>query len=273
MSTITEPVKPPCHVSGTAFITGGASAPGIGKTIAHVFAQNGISGLALVDVSTSNLESAQSEFTATYPHVRVETFTVDVTKEDQIAAAVQSTAKRFDRIDISVHGAGISGALAGTHDLALEGWQTVIGVNQTGVMLCDKWVVKQMLTQRLLPGYEGRGIIVNIASMFGVKSPPGSMGAVAYAASKHAVVGITKVDAKTYAGQGIRINAICPGYVDTPLIHNGLESGALAMEVEKAALKRPARPEEIADAVLFLASRMGSYMCAGALVVDGGYTA
>ncbi|KAL4951013.1 hypothetical protein BDW69DRAFT_170966 [Aspergillus filifer] len=268
---MTESVKPPCHVSGTAFITGGAS--GIGKSIAHVFAQNGIENLALVDVSIVNLESAHTEFTTAYPHVKVETFTVDVTKEDQIAAAVQSTAEKFGRIDISIHGAGIGGRLSETHDLELQEWQAVIDVNQTGVMLCDKWVVKQMLTQELRPGYEGRGIIVNIASMFGVEASPGSTGIVAYTAAKHAVVAISKVDAKTYADQGIRINAICPGYVDTPLIRKGLESGVLAMEVEKTPLKRTARPEEIADAVLFLSSRMGSYMCAGALVIDGGYTA
>ncbi|KAL4964078.1 SDR family NAD(P)-dependent oxidoreductase [Aspergillus stella-maris] len=268
---MTESVKPPCYVSGTAFITGGAS--GIGKSVAHLFAKNGIENLALADVSISNLEAVHAKFTSAYPNIKIETFTVDVTKEDQIAAAVQSTAEKFGRIDISIHGAGISGPLSGTHDLELQGWQAVIDVNQTGVMLCDKWVVKQMLTQELRPGYEGRGIIVNIASMFGVKASPGSMGAVAYAASKHAVVAISKVDAKTYADHGIRINAICPGYVDTPLIQKGLETGALAAEIEKTPLKRPARPEEIADAVLFLSSRMSSYMCAAALVVDGGYTA
>ncbi|KAL4924944.1 SDR family NAD(P)-dependent oxidoreductase [Aspergillus undulatus] len=264
-------VKPPCHVSGTAFITGAAS--GIGKSIAHIFAQNGISGLALADISAPALSSSLHELSTAYPHIRIETFTMDVTKEEDIAAAVKATSERFGRIDISIHGAGIAGTHTATHDFSLQDWRKTIDVNQTGVMLCDKWVVGQMLGQELKPGYEGRGIIVNIASMFGVTTPPGWLGGVAYSAAKHAVVAITKIDAKTYAREGIRINAICPGYVDTPLINTGLESGVLSPEVEKTALKRPANPEEIADAVLFLTSRMGSYMCAGSLVVDGGYTA
>ncbi|KAL4918998.1 hypothetical protein BDW62DRAFT_217406 [Aspergillus aurantiobrunneus] len=268
---MTVAVKPPCHVTGAAFITGGAS--GIGKTIAHIYAQNGISGLALVDVNVETLLSAQAELTKAYPHVRVEIFAVDVTKEDEVAAAVQAAAKQFGRIDISVHGAGIGGAPSPTHQLPLADWQRVIDINLTGVMLCQKWAVQQMLTQELHPGHEGRGMIVNIASIYGVAAPDASLGVVAYTAAKHAVVGLTKMDAKRYAADGIRINALCPGFVDTPLVHAAIESGRLSSELDKTALKRPAQSEEIANAVLFLTSRMGSYMCAGVLVVDGGFTA
>ncbi|KAL2862385.1 SDR family NAD(P)-dependent oxidoreductase [Aspergillus lucknowensis] len=263
--------SPPCHVTGTAFITGGGS--GIGKSIASLYAQNGIQGLALADINTTGLQTAQGELKSQYPEVRVETFTVNVTKEEEIAAAVQSAASKFGRIDISIHAAGIAGIPNPTHDLPLEDWQRVIDINQTGVMLCEKWVIRQMLTQELRPGHEGRGIIVNIASILGVSTPDWRMGVVAYTAAKHAVVGLTKLDAKRYARDGIRINAICPGYVDTPLTHEGLVSQKLSMEIDKTALGRPADPEEIANAVLFLTSRMGSYMCGGSLVVDGGYTA
>ncbi|KAL4780689.1 hypothetical protein BJX76DRAFT_37239 [Aspergillus varians] len=267
---MTDAIKPPCHVTGTALITGGAS--GIGKSMAHSFAQNGITGLALADVSPANLANALTELTSAYPHVRVETFSVDVTKEEQVAALVKSVAESFGRIDISIHGAGISSAPSPTHELALADWQRVIDINQTGVMLCDKWVVKQMLTQELIPGYQGRGMIVNVSSMYGLMAPGPSMPVAAYTAAKHAVIALTKLDGKTYAKDGIRINAFCPGYVDTPLVHEGIVSGALTTELGKAAIGRPATAEEIADAVLFLTSRMGSYMCANVLVVDGGST-
>ncbi|KAL3429651.1 hypothetical protein BDV09DRAFT_180028 [Aspergillus tetrazonus] len=265
--------NPPSQVTGTAFITGGAS--GIGRSIAHTYAQNGISALALADISLPALEATQAELLQSHPHLadRIAIYRVNVTKEEEISAAVQCAAQRFGRIDISVHGAGITGTGAYTHELDLKEWQRVIDVNQTGVMLCDKWMVKQMLGQELIPGYRGRGIIVNISSIYGVVAPDGRLGVAPYAASKHAVIGLTKLDAKNYAKDGIRINAICPGFVDTPLTHRNLVEGVFSPEIENTVLKRPARPEEIADAVLFLTSRMGSYMCAGALVVDGGYTA
>ncbi|OQE13261.1 hypothetical protein PENFLA_c051G10230 [Penicillium flavigenum] len=263
--------RPPCHVTGTAFITGGGS--GIGKFIASTYAQNGIEGLALADINITNLQNVQAELSNLYPDVRVEVFSVNVTEEKQIAAIIQSAAAKFGRIDISIHAAGITGAVAPTHEYPLEDWQRVINTNQTGVMLCDKWMIRQMLTQELRAGYEGRGMIVNVASIAGVSAPDGRIGAAAYVASKHAVVGLTKLDAKIYANQGIRINAICPGYVVTPLIRQELESHALSFEIEKTSLKRAAEAEEIANAVLFLTSRMGSYMCANTFVVDGGYTA
>ncbi|KAL2807557.1 hypothetical protein BJX63DRAFT_67314 [Aspergillus granulosus] len=268
---MSDTARPPCHVTGTAFITGAGS--GIGKSVALVLAQNGIQGLALADINTANLEKVQIELSKQYPDVRVEILAMDVMKEEEIAAAVQSAASKFGRIDISIHGAGITGFPYPTHELSLEDWQPVININQTGVMLCDKWMVRQMLTQELRPGYEGRGIIVNIASALGVSVPGARIGVVAYTAAKHAVVGLTKLDAKTYAPQGIRINAICPGYVDTPMTHKALASQMLSDEIERTSLKRPAEAEEIANAVLFLTSRMGSYMCANILVVDGGYTA
>ncbi|KAL3478180.1 hypothetical protein BJX99DRAFT_224740 [Aspergillus californicus] len=268
---MTNAFVPPCGVTGTAFITGGAS--GIGKTVASTYAQNGIKGLALVDVNITSLRTVQTELSQQYPDIHVEIFPADVSDEEKIAAAVQSAAEKFGRIDISVHGAGITGAVCPTHQCPLAEWQRVIDINQTGVMLSDKWMVAQMLTQELRPGYEGRGIIVNIASVLGISTPDARLPIIAYTASKHAVVGITQHDGKLYAKEGIRINAICPGYVDTPLIHDSLVSDHLSFEIARTALGRPAQAEEIANAVLFLTSQMGSYMCAGALVVDGGYTA
>jgi NAD(P)-dependent dehydrogenase (short-subunit alcohol dehydrogenase family) len=167
--------------------------PGIGRSIAHTYAQNGISALALADISLPALEATQVELLQRHPHLadQVAIYTVNVTKEEEISAAVQSAAQRFGRIDISIHGAGISGVGAHTHELDLKEWQRVIDVNQTGVMLCDKWMVKQMLGQELIPGYRGRGIIVNISSIYGVVAPDGRIGAAPYAASKHGMLGRT----------------------------------------------------------------------------------
>ncbi|KAL4744532.1 hypothetical protein BDW72DRAFT_208940 [Aspergillus terricola var. indicus] len=238
--------NPPCQVTGGASGTTTLTHPGIGKSIAHTYAQNGISALALAD---------------SHPHLanQIAIYTVNVTKEEEIAAAVQAAAQRFGRIDISIHGAGISGGFAHTHGLDLKEWQKVIDVNQTGVMLCDKWVVKQMLGQELIPEYRGRGIIVNISSVYGIVAPDGRMGIAPYAASKHGmscywidigctINGYNGQDAKNYAKDDIRINAISPGY---------LEAGVFSPEIENTVLKRPAMPEKIADAVL-LTSRMGS---------------
>ncbi|KKK23531.1 hypothetical protein ARAM_003924 [Aspergillus rambellii] len=238
-----------------------------------VYAQNGIKGLALADISTSSLDNIQSQLKSQYPDIRVETFPLDVAKEEEIATAIQSAAEKFGRIDISIHGAGIAGMMAQTHELPLSEWQKVIDVNQTGVMLCDKWMVRQMLTQELRPGYEGRGLIVNVSSVMGITTPDARLRATAYTAAKHAVVALTQIDAKMYASDGIRINAICPGYVDTPLVHDAIAAGLLNFEIEKSILRRPAQADEIAHGVLFLTSRMGSYMCGAALAIDGGYTA
>ncbi|KAI9370405.1 hypothetical protein BJX61DRAFT_548956 [Aspergillus egyptiacus] len=244
--------------------------PGIGRRTATVYAQNGIQNLALASTSRTNLEKARAELNAQFPHVRVEIFVLDVSKEDQVKATVQAVAEKFGRIDIAVHGAAVPGVPGPTHESETADWQRLLDVNLTGVMLCEKYIIRQMLGQELRPGYEGRGMIVNISSIFGLTVPDGALGASAYAAAKHAMIGMTKMDAKTYAKDGIRINVICPGFVETPLTEGKLDM--IPFEIEKAPLKRPAETEEIANAILFLTSRMGSFMCASVLVVDGGYT-
>ncbi|KAB8233861.1 SDR family NAD(P)-dependent oxidoreductase [Aspergillus alliaceus] len=259
-----------CKVTGTAFITGAGS--GIGKTTALNFARHGITSLALLDINLAQLENTRNELHIAFPHVEVEALHVDVTDEASVDGAIEMAVSRFGRIDIAVHSAGISGTPTKTHELHLSEWQKVIDINQTGLWLSQRGVVRQMLTQESRGVREGRGVIVNLSSMYGVAAPPGSFGIVPYTAAKHAVVAITKLDAKTYAKEGIRINAICPGYVDSPLIHAAIESGGLNSEFEKTPMGRPASLDEIADSILFLASPMSSYMCGSALVVDGGYT-
>ncbi|RHZ55422.1 SDR family NAD(P)-dependent oxidoreductase [Aspergillus thermomutatus] len=273
------------QVKGTAFITGGAS--GIGKATAHVLAQNGISAIALVDVNLPLLEETQKELQSEYAQLRVAVLQVDVTDEVSVEAAVRKTAEEFGRIDVGVNAAGISGRPGLSHDLELSDWQKVIDINQTGLWICQRALIRQMLKQETRGAREGRGSIVNIASMFGVTAPPGEFGAAPYVASKHgafclaglgsanepAVVGMTKMDAKSYAREGIRINAICPGWVETPMISRMIESGVLDTQFAMIPLGRPAVTDEIANAILFLASPMSSYMCGAAMVVDGGLSA
>ncbi|KAE8380101.1 hypothetical protein BDV26DRAFT_290662 [Aspergillus bertholletiae] len=259
-----------CKVTGTAFITGGAS--GIGKATALKFAEQGITSLALLDVNLAQLESTRDELRSAFPHVETEIIQVDVADEASVNNAVQKTVSRFGRIDIAVNSAGISGIPTKTHELSLSAWQKVIDINQTGLWLCQKAVIQQMLKQESRGTRQGRGVIINLSSMFGVSAPPAEFAIIPYTAAKHAVVAITKLDAKTYGKEGIRINAICPGYVDTPIIRQGIESGSMNSEFEKTPLGRPADAEEIADSILYLASPMSSFVCGAALVVDGGHT-
>ncbi|OQE84705.1 hypothetical protein PENNAL_c0026G05446 [Penicillium nalgiovense] len=258
------------HVQGIAFITGGAS--GIGKSTAFALAQNGISSLALVDLNLPLLENVQNEIRSQHSNVEVEIFQVNVADEASVDTAVHKTVERFGRIDIGVNCAGISGNPTPTHQMSLTEWKKVIDINQTGVWLCQRALIRQMLTQESRSTREGRGAIVNVSSMFGVGGPPGPFGIPHYTAAKHAVVGLTRMDAKAYSRDGIRINAICPGFVDTPIIKEQIECGSMDAQFQMTPIGRPAQVEEISDAMLFLCSSASSYMCGAALVVDGGFT-
>ncbi|KAJ5668658.1 hypothetical protein N7462_009728 [Penicillium macrosclerotiorum] len=259
-----------CQVKGTAFITGGGS--GIGKDTAIAFAKNGIRAIVLVDVNLPLLESTRDELSSLFPAVQLEILKANVADEASVEDAVRQTAEKFGSIEIGVNCAGISGNPAPTDQMTLAEWQKVIDVNQTGVWLCQRALIRQMLKQESQGFREGRGVIVNVSSMFGVGGPPGPFSIPHYTAAKHAVVGLTKMDAKAYSRQQIRINAICPGFVDTPIIKQQIESGSMNPAFEMTPVGRPARVEEISDAILFLSSPMSSYMCGAALVVDGGYT-
>ncbi|KAJ5195458.1 uncharacterized protein N7498_008896 [Penicillium cinerascens] len=257
-----------CQVKGTAFITGGGS--GIGKATALAFAKNGIGALALADLNISALESTCHEINIQFPNVQVEMLQVNVADEACVDSAVRKTVERFGGIDIGINCAGISGNPTPTDQMSLSEWQKVIDINQTGLWLCQRAVIRQMLTQESRGLREGRGVIVNVSSMFGIAGPPSPSGIPHYTAAKHAVVGLTKMDAKAYSRQGIRINAICPGFVDTPILSDHFDS--MKPLFEATPIGRPAQVEEISDALLFLSSSMSSYICGAALVVDGGNT-
>lgn len=151
----------------------------------------------------------------------------------------------------------------------------MLAVNTTGVWLCQRAQIRQMLKQeKRTESYRSyRGSIVNTASMYGIVGPSLNVPSTAYATSKHAVVGLSKADAIAFAPQGIKINALCPGYVATPLIMSSMSAGSV-MENErvKVPLQRLANMEEIGDCVAWLHSDASSYVVGAAMVADGGFT-
>jgi len=171
----------------------------------------------------------------------------------------------YGRLDCAHNNAGIWGGLrALTAEYPEDRWQQVIAVNLTGVWLCMKYEIPQMLSQ-------GSGAIVNTASAAGLV---GGRGISAYVASKHGVVGLTKTAALEYAQQGIRVNCVCPGYIQTPMTAPGMEDPArMALMLAREPIGRVGQPEEVAEAVVWLCSDAASFVTGHTMTVDGGYVA
>ncbi|KAH8170469.1 enoyl-(Acyl carrier protein) reductase domain-containing protein [Sarocladium implicatum] len=261
-------------LKGTAFITGAAS--GIGQACAVAFARYGITKLALADVNFEALQASNADLRKQFPKVEILDLHVDVRRAAEVKRGIQETVERFGRLDVALNNAGLGGSGKQTHEVDEEEWDRVIDVDLNGVRRCQKEEIAVMLKQENLSPREGRGRIINVASMYGLVGPAGMMHHTAYTTAKHGVLGLTKADANSYGGEhGIRINAICPGYVDTPLVRAAMDMGSdspLAHDIKKTPLERMAAMEEIADSVVFLASPMSSFMQGAALVADGGFT-
>ncbi len=243
-----------------ALVTGAAM--GIGKAVASAFVKEGAK-LAIVDRDRDEGEKTAAELGE--PGT-VEFLFCDVAEPEAIAAMVESVVESMGRLDVACNNAGIEGIPESpTVDCTLENWNRVIDINLRGVWLCMKHEIPAMMKT-------GGGAIVNISSIAGLIGFPGIP---AYVASKHGVIGLTRNAALEYANDGIRANAVCPGGIDTPMLHRFSQGDEQKWRElnEMHPLGRVGTPEEIASAVLWLCSAEESFVTGQALAVDGGYVA
>jgi NAD(P)-dependent dehydrogenase (short-subunit alcohol dehydrogenase family) len=190
----------------------------------------------------------------------------DLTDHDQVKALIADAVAHYGRIDIAFNNAGIEGPPALTGDYDPAAWDQVMAVNLTGVFLCMKYELEQMQKQ-------GSGSIVNCSSILGTV---GFRTASAYVAAKHGVIGLTKTAALEYAPQGIRVNAVCPGFIDTPMIDRADSKMDTDLKAQISAMEpvgRMGTSEEIAEAVVYLASDGAAFTTGISMLVDGGYVA
>jgi len=243
-----------------AIVTGASS--GIGKATALAFAREG-ANVVLADIDAhKGKEAAHSVRCNGCQAIFVE---CDVSRPEQVEMLVRQTMSSFGRLDCAFNNAGIEGEQAPTADSTEVNWDRVMNVNLKSVWACMKYEIPAMLKN-------GGGSIVNCSSIAGLVGFPGVP---AYVASKHGMIGLTKTAALEYVKQGVRVNAVCPGVIDTPMItrytrgNKGIEGQLAAAEP----IGRIGRPEEIAEAVLWLCSDKASFVTGIALPIDGGWIA
>lgn len=242
-----------------AFVTGAAS--GIGRACAQRLAAEG-AAVVVADIDASGAEKSAAELRDAEADARA--VSVDVADPASVEAAIEFTRTVFGGLDFAVNNAGIGAEPEPVGRLSIEGWQRVIGVNLSGVFYCMRFEIPLMLER-------GRGSIVNISSVMGtVASPTAS----AYVASKHGVVGLSKAAALEYGAEGIRVNALGPGYMVTPVRGQKARDPDAGAGLRRLhALGRLGEHHEIAAAVAFLLSDEASFITGTLQLVDGGFTA
>lgn len=268
MSTTTQTSFP-----GVALVTG-AAGTGIGSATAEAFAAAGCTRIALTDINMALLESVKSQIEQAHPQTQLCAIAGDISDAAFVRDLVDQVVARFGRLDYAVNCAGVSVRKARCDEMEVDEFDRVNAVNYRGVWLSSRAEISAMLQQGPLksriPGrLPQRGAIVNIASQLGIvgKAKQGP-----YCASKAAVISLTRTDAIDYAKDGIRVNCICPGVIETPMtVWNDASREAMEPYVQMAPVGRIGRPDEIADAALFLCSERASFVVGHAMVVDGGY--
>ena len=243
-----------------AFVTGGAS--GIGRAAALAFAGDGAS-VVIADVSEGGIR--ETAHMVEQQGARALAVRCDVTRAEEIEAAIQETVSTFGRLDFAFNNAGVEPkGLTPTAEMPLEEWDRIMNIDLRGVFLCMKYEIPRMLAN-------GGGAIVNTSSGAGVI---GIKGSPAYTAAKHGVIGLTRAAALDYAAKNVRINAICPGYIDTPMMarYTGGTSEGRSKVIAEEPIGRMGNPEEIGATVAWMCSDAAAFMIGHALVVDGGQT-
>lgn len=244
--------------SRTAIITGAGS--GIGAAIAHELAERGASVVA-ADLDLAAAEAVVATIRAAGGTAYA--FAADVSNPAAVENMVTFAVERTGNLHLAVNNAGIGGPNALTADYPLDGWRQVIDINLNGVFYGMRYEIAAMLKS-------GRGAIVNIASILG---SVGWANACAYVAAKHAVVGLTKTAAVEYATQGVRVNAIGPAFIDTPLLAKNLDAETLGQLAGLHPANRLGTPQEVSALTCFLLSERASFITGSYHLVDGGYTA
>jgi NAD(P)-dependent dehydrogenase (short-subunit alcohol dehydrogenase family) len=244
------------HENKVVLITGGAS--GIGEATAMKFANEGVK-VVISDIQ----EDKGKKLVDRIKQKGGEAIFIraDVSNEEDVRSMIRKTVDQFGRLDYAFNNAGIEGEQSPTHEATMDNFDKIMNINIKGVWTCMKYEIEQMLKQG-----QG-GAIVNTASVAGLV---GFEGLSHYTASKHAVIGLTRTAALDYGEKGIRVNAVCPGVIDTPMVERafGENKDDLA---ETKPIGRLGQPEEIASAVFFLCSEEASFVHGHPLVIDGGY--
>jgi NAD(P)-dependent dehydrogenase (short-subunit alcohol dehydrogenase family) len=243
-----------------ALVTGAAS--GIGRAAALCFAEAGAT-VAVADVDIAGCDETARSVKALGRATLSVRF--DVASAASVQALVGEVVAKLGKIDCAFNAAGVEGVLVPLADLEEDMWDRVIDINLKGVWLCMKYQIKQMLAQ-------GGGAIVNAGSVAGLV---GAAAAPAYVASKHGVLGLTKSAALAYAQQGIRVNAVCPGFIDTPMVERLFAASPerRAAMIGRHPIGRLGRVEEVAQAAVWLCSDEASFVTGSAMTVDGGHVA
>ncbi|TVY24862.1 putative oxidoreductase [Lachnellula hyalina] len=250
---------------GCVVITGAAS--GIGRETARVFARDGCIRLFLGDLSIDGLSETKNWILSEHPTANIEVAVVNIADEEAVEKFVQGAVTAFGHIDFAVNAAGFAHKAASVVDLSDGDWEKSYKVNLRGTFLCERALLRQMIRQKPLPGYECRASIVNITSLCATISIPGLT---AYSASKGGVLGMSKTDALDYGPDKIRINCIAPGTIETPMSLNSLGADYLKANAKLTPLNRNGQPEDVANAVAWLSSPHAGFITGITLPVDGG---